>query len=306
MVTKAYSNTTSMRLLLFILCIFYCSDCFGQSFIVMDVSGKVQFDISKESLKIGAGVNVGDRIRVSCRGVILLCSSQGHIKLAKRGLYIINEKTVAKCRPGENSFFSQVIKFKWHEFMHAENPNGWRNHLENIAGVYRGESDCAVSVDSNLMYVNFFTGNFSLNWTPNASPGQLYLKVYENTIKQPVLTIQVGTKIYSTSDLKKQLKEGKKYFLTVTRNGDECKAYNILNLVSAKVYDSVVGNVCSVESNCVSDTAELKYKQGILFESKRFFADALQYYNAAAKLAPENRKYSGELQEFKHRYTIEN
>lgn len=287
-----------------VLCIFTRVHSYGQQppFSVMDVSGDVRYEQNGKPVLIGATLKNGDRVKMKNGRLLLVCSSSTYLELKTNGTYSVDSKTM--CRPTENTTFARLLRFKWQEFMHHADHHEWRNHLDNVGAVYRGGDNCATDIDSNTRYIRYYEGEFNLSWI-SKSQAPLFLKVYENTSKKPILSIPVAGNTYPLKELKGSLKEGRKYFWKVTPEGEKCQSWNTIEMVSAKDNDSVLNIIASAVNSMVIDKGEQYYLQGVLLEQKHLFADAYKMYIEAIKQSPSNKSYADEKAAFMLRYKIE-
>lgn len=272
------------------------SFCQEHKFAVLNVKGDVTVSEAGKKIpaKIGQWLNGNEEITVADKGeVTLICKSEGYVLLNKKGLY--KPADYNKCQPGKTNILSNYMKFCWEEFSH-HHEDGTKaeaqHRMENVGAAVRGGSKCFVITDSLFNMVNYCEGSFALSWKKNTNAA-LRLKIFEYPDGGPaVIDVAVTNDSYEMTQLTGQLKKGTDYFWTLVpaNRQEECQRHH-LQIWDKADYELLLQSYKNEAATMTTDKANEAYMLGYLLESSHFYAEAINYYKEAIKLAPKNELY---------------
>ncbi len=278
-----------MNKLLVILFLFTTSATFAAppDCIVYFVKGKVvKAGAKPTTLKKGDQLLNSDQITLADKAqVVLITKSYATVQLQKPGTFKLNTLTTSAA---QTSLTSGYFRYIWNEFMsHHDAPEKNPIHyMKNKGAVSRGMPIVQTAIDVDTIY--YSTGRLPLYW--KSEPGSSFVSVYKDEYEGKLLYKEkLNSNLVLMNEVVSKLQSpGIFYWQITAENGSEGDR-NYLQLLDSADYrkriDALLKNIV------VTTPAETAYIKAYILEENHFPAEALQYYQQAFQLAPQNLIY---------------
>lgn len=247
----------------------------------------------KTALQKGDKIFASDIILMPAKGrLVLICNNYKGIQLAKKGninvAYLLEQ-----CRKNEGNFTSTYFKYVWDELTH---PHGKPEkdpykYMGNKGAASRGCSNSFLRLD--LDTINYSKGKLPV--AVKAVNSDMYWSLFDDPIQGVEIIKEKLLNNIHFDTLVGKLPPATYYWEIKTENEKTCER-KVIKVWEVNEYKNAIASI--VKSVLPSIPAETAYHTGYLLEENHFLADALSYYQLAAKLNKKNLRYKKTLLRF--------
>ena len=265
-------------------------------FVVYFISGNISKTGNEyKTLRKGDRLGKTDILQVQDNAeMVLICKNYNTIRIKSKGRYTV-QSLLVRCNQEQASFTSSYFHYIWDELTHVhgspeKNPV---KYMRNTGAVSRGCAMVQTSVPVDT--VHYTTGQLPVFFkTGHKWP---HVSVYDNAQEGAILVKESLDKAPIQMDkIIGKLKGAGEYYWQITdADGASCER-NYLRIWEPGEYTGIIDQLLS--SVISTQPAETAYMKGFLLEEKHFLAEALKYYQQAAKLDPQNNIYKKTLSRF--------
>ncbi len=265
------------------------------SFVVYYSNGTPMKSGTKKPLKKGDQLFLKDVITIAAPGkLVLLCSNYKAIQLNKPGTYSV-KNLLGSCGKSTESYSNAYLKYVWEQFTSPEgspekDPSAY---MKNVGAVSRGCMEVSTSVKSDTL--RFYAGTFAISWSASYQTSQaaVYDQPYDGTALK-TLSLQED-KPFEMKDMLRGLPAGNYYWQIQGPNGTNCER-KYVQVWNKKTYSQQLSSIR--KAIIPSSPAEEAFATGFALQENFFMAEALSWYEKAAKLEPNNPIYKKATETF--------
>ncbi|MFT3980766.1 MAG: hypothetical protein QM687_09880 [Ferruginibacter sp.] len=265
------------------------------SFVVYYAKGKVTKAGSKTLLKKGDPLLATDVLSIGDQSsVVLVCSNYKAVQFNKKGNYPART-LLLQCNNTAASYTGNYFKYVWNEFTHKHgkpeaNPEEYMN---NVGAVSRGCNTVQLGIAADS--IHYFTGNLSIYWSSvwDTTIAAIYDMPLDGAPLQTTV-LEKGQPL-QMQQLVKGLQPGIYYWQMMDKQGNACER-TYLKLWEEGSYKEEVKRLTGLA--IVSTPAETAFATAFILQENHFVAEALSYYQLAAKLDHSNIIYKKAVEKF--------
>lgn len=259
---------------------------------------------AETKVKIGTMLNAASVLKVGPSATVtIICNETSMFNVKKAGSYTM-AMFKDSCKSENNSITANYIKYIWNEFTHGHNsPEANRKlYMNNTGSVSRSVS--SIWIDPRLDSMNYAYGDFPLSWKSYSEAKEFEFQLYDQPEEGKLLYKEATkNKKYPVPAITKIIKPGNTYYWTATAIGETNDERKAIKVWTKDEFENFLAGI-NVTTNSAETEADHDFRLGFQLEEARFFSEAYQYYQKAAKLQPANQLFSSTLAAFKKDYDI--
>lgn len=277
---------------------------------VYSVKGNVTLiENNKETkLKIGKMLKAGSVIRTESLAMMTMVCKQGKpLSVTKAGTYPVS-KWKDSCSSDHRSMTAKYFQYVWDQ-MYVRSEDYKREHPEATASVVRsnppmGTEPLEIFVDPSLDTIYYAGNSFPLSWQPSYDyKGRYFFRLVTVSGNKTVYKDSLATNSVDLSKIKKYMKAGQSYRWIITAPTSQQVEGGIIFVTTQAIVNKKVESLQKAVDVPEENAAKF-FRTAFLLKETQFIPAALEYYEKAARYAPDEPFYKEKLQEFKIQFQV--
>ncbi len=265
------------------------------SFVVYHSKGAVMKKGNKKPLKKGDRLLPQDIVNLEGTSqLVLVCSNYKVIQLKKPGAYAV-KSLLQLCIKSAAAYNSAYFKYVWDQFTNPEgspdkNPG---EYMKNVGAVSRGCNEYGTSLQSDT--VHYYAGSLPVYWRSafDTVYATVYDQLYDGVAIKKILLQK--NQPFLLQSLLQDLPPGNYYWQLEGPQGSACER-KYLQLWDKKTYQNQVTSL--LKNIPPATSADEAFARAFVLHEHFFMAEALVWYQKAAKLEPKNPIYNKAIEAF--------